>query len=107
MIRRGGRVTILFSTAETIPQGFVGMGMTQVRECNKPKPREPLFSWKSRGIQAETLSLLAYNLGNLGRRLALPQRIENWSLASLQQRLVRLVVMGFWKLPLECPTRFS
>jgi Transposase DDE domain group 1 len=35
------------------------------------------------------LSLLAYNLGNLWRRLALPQRIENWSLTSLQQRLVK------------------
>src|SRR6266403_5663968 len=35
------------------------------------------------------LSLLAYNLGNLCRRLALPQRIENWSLTSLQQRLVK------------------
>ena len=35
------------------------------------------------------LSLLAYNLGNLMRRLALPRRIENWSLTSLQQRLVK------------------
>ena len=34
------------------------------------------------------LSLLAYNLGNLWRRLVLPKRIENWSLTSLQQRLV-------------------
>jgi hypothetical protein len=35
------------------------------------------------------LSLLAYNLGNLWRRLVLPQRIANWSLTSLQQRLVK------------------
>jgi len=35
------------------------------------------------------LSLLAYNLGNLWRRLALPRRIEHWSLTSLQQRLVK------------------
>src|ERR1017187_8119511 len=35
------------------------------------------------------LSLLAYNLGNLWRRLALPQRIGKWSLTSLQQRLVK------------------
>jgi len=35
------------------------------------------------------LSLLAYNLGNLWRRLVLPRRIENWSLTSLQQRLVK------------------
>ena len=35
------------------------------------------------------LSLLAYNLGNLWRRLVLPKRIENWSRTSLQQRLVK------------------
>jgi len=35
------------------------------------------------------LSLIAYNLGNLWRRLALPGRIDNWSLTSLQQRLVK------------------
>lgn len=35
------------------------------------------------------LSVIAYNLGNLRRRLALPKKIENWSLTSLQQRLVK------------------
>jgi hypothetical protein len=35
------------------------------------------------------LSLIAYNLGNLWRRLVLPGRIGNWSLTSLQQRLVK------------------
>jgi hypothetical protein len=35
------------------------------------------------------LSIMAYNLGNLWRRLVLPQRIGNWSLTSLQQRLVK------------------
>ena len=35
------------------------------------------------------LSLIAYNLGNLWRRLALPGRIGNWPLTSLQQRLVK------------------
>ena len=33
------------------------------------------------------LSVIAYNLGNLWRRLALPRRVRNWSLTSLQQRL--------------------
>ena len=33
--------------------------------------------------------LIAYNLGNLWRRLALPKGIGNWSLTSLQQRLVK------------------
>jgi hypothetical protein len=35
------------------------------------------------------LSLIAYNLGNLWRRLALPKKIENWSRTSLQQWLVK------------------
>jgi hypothetical protein len=38
------------------------------------------------------LSLLAYNLGNLWRRLALPRRIEHSSLTSLQQWLVETSV---------------
>jgi hypothetical protein len=35
------------------------------------------------------LSLIAYNLGNLWRRLALPSPVATWSLTSLQQRLVK------------------
>jgi len=35
------------------------------------------------------LSLIAYNLGNLWRRLVLPKKIDHWSLTSLQQRLVK------------------
>jgi hypothetical protein len=35
------------------------------------------------------LSLLAYNLENLWRRLTLPAGISDWSLTSLQQRLVK------------------
>ena len=35
------------------------------------------------------LSVLAYSLGNLWRRLVLPPRIKRWSLTSLQHRLVK------------------
>jgi len=35
------------------------------------------------------LTMMAYNLGNLWRRLVLPQRLGSWSLTSLQQRLVK------------------
>jgi len=53
------------------------------------------------------LSVIAYNLGNLWRRLVLPRRIEKWSLTSLQQRLVktggRLIKHAryYWLLPAE------
>ena len=33
--------------------------------------------------------VIAYNLGNLWRRLALPKAIGNWSLTSLQQGVVK------------------
>jgi hypothetical protein len=35
------------------------------------------------------LSVVAYNLGILWRRLVMPKRIDYWSLTSLQQRLVK------------------
>src|SRR5947208_13457546 len=35
------------------------------------------------------LGVIAYNLGNLLRRLVLPVSIQNWSLTSLQQRLFK------------------
>ena len=35
------------------------------------------------------LGIIAYNLGNLLRRLVLPIAIQSWSLTSLQQRLFR------------------
>jgi hypothetical protein len=35
------------------------------------------------------LSLIAYDMGNLWRHLVLPRRIANWSLTSMQQRLVK------------------
>jgi len=35
------------------------------------------------------LSVIAYNLGNLWRRLGLPKNIDTWSLTSLQQRLIK------------------
>ena len=34
--------------------------------------------------------VIAYNLGNLLRRLALPPTIGSWSLTSLQQRLFKI-----------------
>jgi hypothetical protein len=49
-----------------------------------------LLSWRFRSNEVRLwLSVMAYNLGNLWRRLVLPKRIDNWSLTSLQQRLVK------------------
>ena len=36
-----------------------------------------------------SLFILAYNLGNFLRRLALPESIKRWSLTSVQTRLIK------------------
>jgi hypothetical protein len=66
-------------TAEQwIKEGKQAVKMTRL-SCHRFRSNEaPLW-----------LSLIAYNPGNPWRRLALPLRVGNWSLASLQQRLVK------------------
>jgi hypothetical protein len=66
-------------TAEQwIKEGKQAVKMTRL-SCHRFRPNEVRL-W---------LSVIAYNLGNPWRRLALPQRIGNWSLTSLQQRLIK------------------
>ena len=66
-------------TAEQwIKEGKQAVKMTQL-SCHRFRSNEVRL-W---------LTIIAYNLGNLWRRLVLPQRIGNWSLTSLQQRLVK------------------
>ena len=84
-------------TAEQwIKEGKQAVKMTQL-SCHRFRSNEVRL-W---------LSLIAYNLGNLWRRLVLPKRINNWPLTSLQQRLVktggRLVnhARYYWLLPAE------
>jgi hypothetical protein len=64
--------------AATIQEGNQAVKMTRL-SCHRSRSNE-MRLW---------LSVIAYNLGNLWRRLVLPQRIGNWSLTSLQQRLVK------------------
>jgi hypothetical protein len=66
-------------TAEQwIKEGKQAVKMTRL-SCHKFRSNEVRL-W---------LTVIAYNLGNLWRRLVLPQRIGSWSLTSLQQRLVK------------------
>ena len=78
-----GRAVVRFynkrGTAEQwIKEGKQAVKMTRL-SCHRFRANEVRL-W---------LSLIAYNLGNLWRRLVLPARIGNWSLTSLQQRLVK------------------
>ena len=61
-----------------------------IKEGNQAMKMTPLSYHRFRSNEVRLwLSVIAYNLGNLWRRLGLPQRIRNWSLTSLQQRLVK------------------
>jgi len=66
------------TTEQWIKEGKQAVKMTRL-SCHRFRSNEVRL-W---------LSLIAYNLGNLWRRLVLPRRIANWSLTSLQQRLVK------------------
>ncbi len=47
--------------------------------------------WRSSGLQGRlALFVLAYNLGNFLRRLALPRAVAHWSLRSLQAKLIKI-----------------
>jgi hypothetical protein len=83
MLKTDSRAVMRFynkrGTAEQwIKEGKQAVKMTRL-SCHRSRSNEVRL-W---------LSLIAYNLGNLWRRLVLPRRIGNWSLTSLQQRLVK------------------
>ena len=50
--------------------------------------RLPCHRFRANEVRLQ-LSVPAYNLGNLWRRLGLPNRIKSWSLTSLQHRLMK------------------
>jgi Transposase DDE domain group 1 len=90
------RVGFIVTNLETPSRAVVrfynkrGTAEQWIKEGKQAVKMTRLFCHRFRSNQVRlALSLLAYNLGNLWRRLALPMKIENWSLTSLQQRLVK------------------
>jgi len=73
-----------------------------IKEGKQAAAMTRLFCHRFRANQVRLwLSLIAYNLGNLWPRLALPTQLATWSLTSLQQRLDsgRLIQhMRYWLL---------
>jgi hypothetical protein len=82
--------------------GTLGLALSAWSGARKPGPAE---QWSNEGNAVKMtrlschhfrsnkvrlwLSVIAYNLGNLWRRLVLQRRIGNWSLTNLQQGLVK------------------
>ena len=76
--KRGGREEERGAAEQWIKEGKQAVKMTRL-SCHHFRSNEVRL-W---------LSVLAYNLGSLWRRLVLPKRIDHGSLTSLQQRLVK------------------
>jgi hypothetical protein len=96
--RRGGypRLGFIVTNLETPSRAVVrfynkrGTAEQWIKEGKQAVKMTRLSCHRFRSNQVRlAVSLLAYNLGNLWRRLGSPRGIENWSLTSLQQRLVK------------------
>jgi hypothetical protein len=90
------RVGFIVTNLETDSRGVVrfynkrGTGEQWIKEGKQAVKMTRLSCHRFRWNEVRLwLSLIAYNLGNLWRRLVLPKRSDNWSLTSLQQRLVK------------------
>ena len=82
-LETGSRAVVWFYNKRGTAEQWIGEGKQAVKitwlSCHRSRSNEVRL-W---------LSVLAYNLGNLWRRRVLPKRIDNWSLTSSQQRLVK------------------
>jgi hypothetical protein len=77
------RAVVRFSNTRGSAEQWIKAGKQAVKMT-----RLSCHRFRSNGARL-WLSVIAYNLGNLWRRLVLPKRIEKWSLRSVQQRLVK------------------
>jgi hypothetical protein len=69
-------------------QGTAGQWIKEGKQAVKVT-RPSFYRFRSKEVRL-WLSVIAYNLGNLCGRLALPKEIETWALTSLPQRLVKI-----------------
>ena len=90
--RHAGRRPVVDRPATSVPSQTTRTGVvrSQRRQGKQTAHWTRLSCHRFRANEVRLqLSVLAYNLGNLWRRLVLPRRIDSWSLTSLQQRLVK------------------
>ncbi|MGD0026682.1 MAG: IS1380 family transposase, partial [Xanthobacteraceae bacterium] len=90
--RVGFIVTNLRTSSRAVVRFYNKRGMAEqwIKEGKQAVAMTRLSCHRFRANEVRLwLSLIAYNLGNLWRRLVLPTRVATWSLTSLQQRLVK------------------
>jgi Transposase DDE domain group 1 len=90
--RVGFIVTTLTGTNRVVVQFYNQRGTAEhwMQECKEATHWTRLSCHRFRANEVRLLlGVIAYNLGNLLRRLVLPVTIQSWSLTSLQQRLFK------------------
>jgi hypothetical protein len=90
--RVGFIVTSLAASSRTVVRFYNKRGTAEqwIKEGKQAVAMTRLSCHRFRANEVRLwLSLIAYNLGNLRRRLVLPAPTGRWSLTSLQQRLVK------------------
>src|SRR5262245_43704126 len=90
--RVGFIVTTLTGTNRAIVRFYNQRGTAEqwIKECKTATHWTRLSCHRFRANEVRLLlGVIAYNLGNLLRRLVLPAAIQDWSLTSLQQRLLK------------------
>jgi DDE family transposase len=90
--RVGFIVTTLTGTNRAVVRFYNGRGTAEqwIKEGKAATHWTRLSCHRFRANEVRLLlGVIAYNLGNLPRRLALPLVLQNWSLTSLQQRLFK------------------
>jgi hypothetical protein len=86
--RVGFIVTNLGTSSQAVVRFYNKRGMAEQWIKEDKQARLSCHRFRANEVRL-WLSVIAYNLGNLWRRLALPTRVATWSLTSLQQPLVK------------------
>ena len=90
--RVGFIVTNIWKVPEHVVRFYNGRGTAEqwIKEGKQATHWTRLSCHRFRANEVRLqLSVVAYNFGNLWRRLGLPHRIKSWSLTSLQHRLMK------------------
>jgi len=82
-LETGSRAVVRFYNKRGTAEQWIKEGKQAVKMT-----RLSCYRFRSNEVRL-WLSVIAYKLGNLWRRLVLPKKIDGWSLTSLQQRLVK------------------
>ena len=87
--RPAERVVAFYNQRGTAEQWIKELPSNGSRKARTPSTRLSCRSLRNNAVRLQ-LHALAYNLGNFMRTLALPDTVEQWSLTTLREKLVKI-----------------